>query len=373
MTAPVTDTPIPDADLAAAFHTEADLGLEPVSEATDAPPEADQPEVEDAPATDSTTPEPEAPEADQPPADPFADLLTNAKPLPYKVDGTERAFEHILELPDGKGGFIPADKLAEVRNLVARYESNAEATKELYAFRQQVDRLGGLERFTATQEQYAQLNKVGLLLMDAIQHPERLVAFDDQGRLVRNDREMDFLLRELHIAKQAAQFEARAKFSEQEQAWTAETSEAQVRQTAIPAAIDGLVQHFGLGPDDRDAAVQFFGQFTDSLLFKATPEQAQQFGVAPGTLMVDRPKMAAWFEDRAARQSQVAEAAKARAAAAAENAKRVAPKVAPKVTKPKSVPRNTDGTFAERQRRDPSDYFNAALAGKPTPGTTPED
>ena len=369
MTAPVTDTPIPDDELAASFGAEpVFLSPEPADDAP--PPEAETPPEDAPPADSTTTPEPVTAEADQPPVDPFAPLLKDAKPLAYKVDGAERVFDSILDLGD-KGGFIPPDKVQEVRNMVARYESNAEANRELYAFRQQVERMGGLEKYAEQQETNAALNKVGLLLLDALQNPERLIGFDAAGNPVRNEREIQLLVREMAIAQQQAKYEARSARSEQETKWTAEASESEVRQTAIPTAVHGLVQHFGLTAEDATAANAFFAPLADALLFKATPEQALQYGVAPGTLMVDRQKMAGWFQDRQAQRQSLAEQVKARTAAATENARRVPakPVVAPK---PKPVARAENGQFAERKRRDPSEYFEAALSGKPTPGTTDE-
>ena len=377
MTTPVTDTPIPDDALAASFaadqnflpdETPADDVAPP--EATDDP-EADQPEAE-AP-TDDALPEPEAPEADQPPADPFADLLKTARPLGYKKNGTDHQFEGILDL-GYKGGYIPPDKVQEVRNLIARYESNADATKELYAFRQEVERSGGLEKLAELQETNAALNQVGILLLDAIQNPEKFIGYDEHGRPVRNEREIQYLVRDMALAQKEAKDQARAARAEQAQRWTTESAESSVRQSAIPGAIHGLAEHFGLDAADTEAALDFFAPLADALLFKATPEQALEFGVAPGTLMVDRPKMAKWFQDRATLKQQASATAKARAAAAAENAKRTAPpKVAPKAQPKVNTPRAENGQFTERKRRDPSEYFEAALAGRPTPGTVQDE
>lgn len=377
MTAPVTDAPIPDDELAAAFAAdqtflpdESPADTDAAPEPTDDP-EADQPEDEAAP--DDTLPDTDASAADQPAADPFADLLKDARPLGYKKNGTDHTFEAILDLGD-KGGFIPADKLAEVRNLIARYESNADATKELYAFRQEVERSGGLDKLAELQETNAALNQVGILLLDAIQNPEKFIGFDELGRPVRNEREIQYLVRDMALAQKEAKESAKMARAQQSERWTVESQESSVHQSAIPGAIHGLAQHFGLDANDTEAALQFFTPLADALLFKATPEQALELGVAPGTLMVDRPKMAKWFEDRAALKTQATTAAKARAAAAAENAKRTAtPKVVAPKPKAKTPPRAENGQFTERQRRDPSEYFEAALSGRPTPGTVSDD
>lgn len=378
MTAPVTDAPIPDDELAAAFDADRNFlpDPEPADDAapTDATddPEADQPEAEA--ASDDVLPETDAETADQPAADPLADLLKDARPLGYKKNGTDHTFEAILDLGD-KGGFIPADKLAEVRNLIARHESNADAVKELHAYRQQVEReYGGLEKVHELQVTNAALNQVGLLLLDAVQNPEKFITVDAQGNIVRNEREIQYLTREMALAQKEAKDAANAQRAQQSERWSAESQESSVRQSAIPGAIHGLAQHFGLDAADTEAALQFFTPLADALLFKATPEQALELGVAPGTLMVDRPKMAKWFEDRAALKANAQTAAKARAAAAAENAKRTAtPKVVAPKPKAKTPPRAENGQFTERQRRDPSEYFEAALAGRPTPGTVSDD
>ena len=359
MTAPTipADLSIPDDELAASL--EAYVERDPVGDSEPepaAPPEADQPEP-DAQEPDSMTPEPVAAEADQPPADPFADLLKDAKPLAYKVSGAERTDLNILELPNGNG-FIPADKLAEVRNLVARYESNAEANKDLYAFRQQVDRLGGMPKFHEIAEKNEQLNAASLLILDALTtNPRQFVNNDGTP----NTEQIQFFIERASIAAERARYKARESRTEQESKWTAEASESEVRQTAIPNAIQSLAPRFNLAPEDVQAAQAHFGPFVDSLLFKATPEQALQFGVAPGTLMVDLPKMEPWFTDRAQRRAEMAEQVKARSAAQKENAVRVPVKPpAPKPTRP----RNKDGQFVEqRKHRTKDEMMNRALAG----------
>lgn len=328
------------------------------SDPDDATPEADKPtDAED--GADTT---------DAPADDPFAALMQDAKPLAITVNDAARTFDAILEV-DGKGGFIPADKLDEVRNLVARYESNAEATRDLFAFRKEVDRLGGVDKFHETAEQNAQLNAASLLILNAVtQNPAQFVNPDGTP----NRERIDFLIQQAGVQAERARYDYRKEREQQTAQWTDEATEATVKDSAIPNAIHAVAGRFGLTDTDVQAAIAQFTPLASALLFKATPEQAQQFGVKPGTWMVDLPKMEPWLRERQEWRRTQAQDADKRAKAAKENAARTAP------------PRNpSNGQFAKpkpsaqpKQPTEPSAppklsaaaMRRLALAGKPIPG-----
>lgn len=372
MTAPTTDqtdAPIPDDLLLQVLSgkTEGsplgDLGASddapdpaPATDAVDPPSDATEDSAEVDP-TDETA----APVDPVAPVDPFAALMQDAAPLTYKVNGSERPFDAILMTGDGKPAIIPADKVGQVRDMVARYESNAAANRELYQTVQRYESLGGLEKFHELQERNAQLNAASLHILDslvAMGLPQETLAL---------------LQREAKIAAAEARFTTIEQRQTAEQTFATTTNDAAVKESAIPSAID---THFAHVPaSDRDAAKAYFAQFRDALMFKATPEQALQWNVKPGTWMVDLPKMAPYFETLANARTTAATEAEKRAAAAKHNATVTAPKVAPKPTpKAKAQPRREDGTFAEKPSKPTrEDFMMAALGGKPTPGTTYDD
>ena len=332
------ETPAPAPDATDPAPTGDDPALEP--------PAAADPQLDGAPAPDTT--------------DPFALLAKDAKPLAYTVNKESRLADGILEVP-GKGGLITADKLPEFRNMLARYESNAEANKELYAFRQDVERMGGVAKFHEVAEQNAQLNAASVLILDALKNPRQFVLDDGTP----NQERINFLIQQAGVAAERAKYTAIRERETQHQTWTQESSEASVRETAIPNAIDNLASRFNLSAEDTAAAKAHFGAFADALLFKATPEQALQWGVKPGALMVDLPKMEPWLRDRQALRASQAESNAAREKAAKENAART--------TQPVLPPRKRDGTFTATPAKAPVKLSNhqlkrLALAGKPIPG-----
>lgn len=372
---PATDDAALFNDLMALDNANAESLLAPDGAADK--PDATVPEPDETPAGDD--PDPDASEADKPTDavaeadttdpvadDPLAGLLENAKPLSITVNDAARTFDAILEL-DGKGGFIPADKLDEVRNLVARYESNAEATRELFAFRKEVDRLGGVDKFHETAEQNAQLNAASLLILNAVtQNPAQFVNPDGTP----NRERIEFLIQQAGVQAERARYDYRKEREQQAAQWTDEATEATVRDGAIPNAIHAVAGRFGLTDADVQAAIAQFTPLASALLFKATPEQAQQFGVKPGTWMVDLPKMEPWLRERQEwRKAQAADADR-RAKAAKENAARTAQPRNPatgQFAKPKPAPKQPTAASVP-PKMSASTMRRLALAGKPIPG-----
>lgn len=321
-------------------------------------PDAPEAKADDADATE------DAPEPDTPP-DPLAPLLAEAKPLTYKVNQQERVADHILEI-EGKGAFIPADKVGDIRQMLSRYDSNAEASRELFQYREQVERLGGVQKFHETNERSAMTDAASVLILDAFtKNPRQFV--NDDG--TPNTERINFLIQQAGVHAERARYEYRQQREEQEGKWTAEASESETRESALPRAVEQAVQQLGLGPEDAQAALAHFGPFRDALYFKATPEQALQYGVKPGTLMVDLPKMEPWFRDRLAMRQRSAETAKKREQAAAENAARA--------TTP-TPPRKPNGQFtkpkASKAQTPPARKYSIhelkrlAMRGAPIPG-----
>jgi hypothetical protein len=380
MTAPTVDNepsgPIPNDLLAEALTARAmsnkmDFG-EP--ENADPAPDAAQTAAPDAPADPALAAEPQTeptdPALDPPPAeaqavdtDPFATLAKDAKPLTYNVNHTAKTFEGILEV-EGKGAIIPAERLQEVRNALARSDSNADANRELYAAQQRIEQsFGGYDGIVQKLETSAQVNAAAMHIMDVLQRSR-----DAGGNIQMDAHSYALLVKEAGLAAKEAVWSMRAEQTQKQHEHATTEADAQVRETAIPTAIESFKSiHPTLTPEDLAAAQRHFGPFKDALTFKASPEQAAQWGVKPGAWMVDRNKMAAWFEDRVATRTATVTASTAQAAAAKFNAAAM-PKPAPVKAKAKAVPRDADGKFVERERVNPSDAFERALSGRSISG-----
>ncbi len=336
---------------------------QPDAETPESPDGVTEPEPT-AEAEADPTPEPEVP-ADTP-TDPFAALVGTAKPLTYKVSGQERVFDGILEV-EGKGAVIPAEKVQEVRNLIARSESNAEANRDLYAFRQEVERFGGLDAFHQQAERTAMTDAASVLILEAVtKNPLQFVNQDGTP----NRERIDFLIQQAGVHAERARYEYRTQREQQVSQWRDEQGVSEARETAIPDAISHVAQQFGLDANDVQAASAHFAPFADALLFKATPEQAAQYGVKPGTLMVDLPKMEPWFRDRAERKKELASLSAKREQAAKENQARATQtaKPAPKVAPPRNPKTGQFTQDAPKRKMSGAEMRRRALAGKPIPG-----
>ena len=378
--APVQDDPIPDEDLAAGLEAYVNRPLIEDPEPEGGAPEAKDPVAVTAaspdqttppPAPDGTTPEGETPPAPADPAaeaDPFAALLKDAKPLTFRVDGAERTHDLILEVP-GRGAVIPADKLDAFRNTVARAESNAEAVRTLLAEREGYERVGGLAKFHEQADQYAALNAVGLLLIDAIENPLSLVTVNEAGQVVPHADRIAILQDRMRVAKDRALYDSRSARSEAARTQEVTAQDRQARATAIPETIDAHFASFA--PEDRAAAKAFFGKTPDAYLFTVTAETAAQYGQPIGTLMVRADLIRDYLTERATLRGTAQTDQQKRAAAEKENAARVTtrPAVPPK-PKAAGQPRAADGTFTDKPRWTKDQMMERALAGK---GNGPDD
>ena len=394
MTAPTLDaaTAAPEVDLnddalvAAALSARMERQQHLFPDEPAAEPAAPDPAPKDAPApdpvavaapdgADSTTPAQEgaAPAAPDAP-DPFAVLAKDAKPLGYRVNATDRVFDAILEVP-GKGALIPADKLDEVRNMVARYESNAAAVKDLMPKVQQLDSLTythkdangqvqetlrGADAFHRVMERNAQLNAASMLILKSLtENPRRFV--NDDG--TPNADAIEFLLEKASVASERARFSTITERQTQQQTLTRQSTETEVRTTAVP---NYLAQHHAdLHAEDR----AFLERRANQYLFTVTPEQAPHYGVAAGTVMLNLDDLNADLthvktlrQKTVATESATSAAVKAAEKAAAENARRNP--VPPKPKAPAAPPRDREtGQWTRPKRLDPSEIFDRARSG----------
>jgi len=325
---------------------------------------SEQPEDEDETEDPS---EPEAPVADTP-ADPFAELVGTAKPLTYKVNGQERTLDSILEV-EGKGALIPAEKVQDIRNLIARSESNAESNRELYAFKQEVERLGGVKQFEQNAERTAMTDAAATYILDTfLKDPTQFVQVVN-GQIVPNQHLLNLAVKESTLKAKEAQWQYRTEREQQATQFREQESVEEVRQTAIPNAIAYAAQQFGLDESDIQAGIAHFAPFADALLFKATPEQAAQYNAKPGQYIVDLPKMEPWFRDRATRKQELSTLTAKREQAQKENVARTAQTAKPAKTPPRN-PQN--GQFkqapVEKRKLSMGQLKRLALSGKPIPG-----
>lgn len=377
MTAPATDpTPAVNEDAALVEHLTGpndgerfldDLiaGSEPLdgtpSEGTEPPKVEAKPDDAPKAATEPVV------EAGTPPVDPFAELVGKGKPLTYKVSGAERTFDGIVTLPDGKGAFVPPDKLDHVQRALSSAEANRESNRQLYEQVQGFQRLSyegpanaqgqretftGLDAHYRMQEDLAAVNTVAGLLFETLTTPAKLLGLltlDANNNVVPNPQALRDLQDRATFLRDRASFDARQNRATTTQQFEVKQQDAALREAAIPDAIDRAFPD--ADPADREAAKAYFGQFRESLLFVADADAASQYGVAPGTLMVAVQKMAPWFAERAENRVRTTKEAEARRKAEAENQARLAQKPAnPAPVRPTSTQQNRDpktGKFAE--------------------------
>ena len=382
MTAPVAAEPtldtIPDDfDLAGALHASAEARSHlfapdaPEPSPVDAPPAPEAPKAD--PPTDPAK-QPDAPPVEGEPdvavdplaADPFAALVKDAKPLAYRMNGAEYAHDTILEVP-GKGAVIPADKLDAFRNYVARAESNTEAVKTLLGEREQYERVGGLEKVYQTQEQFAAINEVGLILLEAIRNPLSLVTIDAQNNVVPHAERIQILQERMKVASERAVYDTRKTRSDTEQTFRTTAQQQSQVADAIPRTIDAHFTQFSEA--DRQAAKAYFGKRPDLYTFTVTAANANEYGQPVGTLMVHGDVIKDWLTDRQASRPVTPPVDKAKVEAAKFNAA-ATPKPTPK-PKAQAQPRDGEGKFVEgkrKERPDASTIFERALGGKPVSG-----
>lgn len=348
-----TDTPIlTDEDDALLGELDALGDPERASEKLFDPPE---------PAADLPSDAPETPPQESPapvdaapvdsPTDPIAAITKDAQPFTYTVDGQARPLDGAVVTKDG-AVFFPATHADKLRSTLGLAEKSIADNKVLYQRQQEFERLGGLAKWEEAAAQAAAVDAAGAKLLAILDDPTQLLMLDEQGNVVKNQRAIDLLTRDLQLTgKEAA---AAARMSFQTTTREANTQHQQVEQQdrALSYAVDQFRQQYpDLTPQDVETARQHFAAFRGALFRQATPDDAQRYGYRIGELLIDTPSMAPWFADRAALRKEQAESQKARSTAEAENRKRTTPPVvvSPRKTGKPTQPRNTDGTYAEKQ------------------------
>lgn len=386
----VEDAPIPDAILADALFgasnrsaLAADLPDEdaPPPDAAATPPDGEAPEEpspDDVPESPDATAEPETPdeaeEPDAPDTDPFETLTKAGQPLTYTVDGQKKQYEGIFEV-EGKGAVIPAQHLGRVRDTIQRAEHAVEQNRKMYAATQEFERVGGMARLADLERANAKLDAAGALFVELLEQPARLAGMLRQnadGSIGFDPEQRAFLIERMQVSATKAELAAQQKWEQARSAGQVQETEAATRTAALHAQIAQLAT--GLPNEDVEEAKAFFANFQDALFRKATPEDVAKYPglFTAGELIIDTPKMVGWFEGRRAQRALATETSAKREAAAKFNAPRTAPKPTPKPKAKPPVPRNEDGTFAERKKFDRDDFMRAAMRGEPTPGTQDE-
>lgn len=320
---------------------------------------------------------PAVPEAVAPDTDPFESLTKAGQPLTYTVNGQQKQYEGIVEVA-GKGAVIPQAHLNRVKDTIQRAEHAVEQNRKLYEETQRYAALGGMERIQTVERDYAKLNAASQVFADLVADPAKMAALffvQPDGSLALNHDRYDILIHRMRLEAERAEMDVTKQLSEKVQTYQRQASEPTEREATLNAAIQQLAD--GLPPEDVAKAQAVFREFGDALFRKATPEDVakwpNRFNV--GDTILDVPRMQGWFADRREMRSAMTKEAEARAKAAAENAKRQpVAKVAtpPKPQKPKAVPRNEDGTFAERPKLSRGEALERALAGKPIFGDSDE-
>ena len=400
MTAPTLDavTTAPEVDLnddalvAAALSARMERQQHIFPDEPAADPAASNPPPKDAPApdpatvaapdgADSTTPAPDGAAPADPAPDPFAVLAQDAKPLGFRVNATDRTLDAILEVP-GKGARIPADRLDEVRNMVARYESNADAVRQLLPRVQELDRLThsrtdaqgqtetfhGVEAYQRLAEEHAALNQVGGIILPYLMNPDNLLsllALDANNRVVPNQDALALLRDRVKLVDQQARFEAQREWGSRNQQHQQTAQDESVRLSAVPGYL--AQAHPDLHAEDR----AFLERRAATYLFTVAREQAAQYGQPAGTLMIDVDSLHADIAHLkavrgAAQTTQVAATAAVKAAekAAAENAKRNTAPVPPKA-KSNAPPRDSEtGQWTRPKRLSAAEIFDRSRSGE---------
>lgn len=333
---------------------------DPVAPPSDAPePKAKaEPEPEpETPAEPNPDGEPE-PEAD--PLEAFHALVAKASPLDYKVSGAAKTFDGIVVLPDGKGAFVPPDKLNDIRSRLSSAEVNRESSKSLHEQVQRYERVAygegekrvtGLAAIQRIQEDKATVDAVGGLLFETLANPNRLLSLlttDANGNVVPNPHAIRDLQARAQFIGEKAAFDLRSSRATEEQAWMRQQQEESGLSDAIPSAIDRAFPD--ADPADREAAKSVFGPMGKALMFRVTPETVEQYGYPAGTWMVDVSRMEGWFRDRAENRVRSTAQNTAKAKAEAENKARAAQK--PEASTRTLPPRKRDGQFRSPSKSD---------------------
>jgi hypothetical protein len=250
-------------------------------------------------------------------------LLKDATPLAYTVDGQSRTLEWVTEVP-GQGAFVPADKLAQFKDLIQRGEHADGERKRLYQVASEYQALGGRAAYEKLAAEKAMLDAAGGKLLEVLTsaNAEQVLL-----ELATNPQARAMLLKEAQLEARDAGWKARTDWTNQQATATRQSNEAQQAQVALNVTIDNVARTVpGLTAEDVATARQYFSnpQMRGSLYRRATVQDQQQYGLTPGELVLVPQAIHQWMQDRATLRSSTATASQKAQAAQRENATRMA-------------------------------------------------
>lgn len=282
-------------------------------------------------AKDHTTPAAKEAQA-EPSADDTDALLKDATPLSYTVDGQSKSLDWITEVP-GQGAFVPAEKLAQFKDLIQRGEHADGERRRLYQVASEYQQLGGRAAYEKLASEKAMLDAAGGKLLEIFQRPDA-----DQVllELATNPQARQMLLREAQLEARDAGWKARTDLTNQQSTVQRQSQEAAQAAQALDLTIQNVARQVpGITAEDVQTARQYFGnaQMRGSLYRRATVQDQQQYGLTPGELVLIPNPIHQWMQDRATLRSATASAQQKAQAAERENATRLAAMNAAKPTR----------------------------------------
>lgn len=306
-------------------------------------PKPDEPQPVDAQqVTDPTqTPEPEV------------------TPIPFKytVDGQEKTFDGIEEVP-GEGLIVTPEAIPRVKDALQMAERLAPQVQQYARELDRFQKLGGYQRIEQLEANSAVLQAIGTkfleLLSDQEQTPDGFPA--KLAELATDPRARALQLRELDILTRDAEINARQQFGTKFRGFDQEAQAATSRTSAVSTAVQTMakaVADMGMAitVEDMAEAEQVFGPLSDAIYRPATAQEAASLRIPVGTPIIDYPKMHPWFTARAQLRAREATGRSSAAAATAENATRLA---AATPTRPANKPAVTQRPGAGNPKLNPA-------------------
>lgn len=268
------------------------------------------------------------------------DPLKDAKPYTYSFDGQEKAIEGIQVLAGG-GAIVPAEALAILTERLTDGERFHSQTREQYATIQNYEKLSafhtkdaegkdvtlnGAEGLLAARTQLVTLGAEYEVAIAALKDPQILVSLlaqNEKGEVILNQREFQNLVTRSNLAYAQADQKARGYFGDVIRPQPAKAEPAQVDHAReAPAMIDRIA-----GADSKllsEADKKFLSeQFPRYLRTVTEDDRRQNTALKVGSPIVDASFVAV-VKDRVATRSELVKTARATQSAADENTKRLA-------------------------------------------------
>ena len=259
--------------------------------------------------------------AEAPPVDPYE----GTTPLTLTVDGRPVAIPELL-LADG-GALVPPDKLQPLQERITRgiqaEQAVARMTEEgrqsAHVLAQLSHTVGedtyqGLAAFEAMKAESAAILEGTKAILGYLNDPTFVhnLAF---ARQTEDAAGVKALIQQAIEASSGAYRVATAtglRAADRLQL-TGPPAAPIAPEEGLARAVDYLMSHEslkGLAPEDRAAALRYFGPFAGNVIRAATAEEAAKLGLKPGDPVAEYAKLTPWFEDRLAwRKGEVARAA----------------------------------------------------------------